>query len=461
MDYYKKLVIMVIAFFTMMRLDLLMSIKYPPWWDVAFYLTHIRAGDIVMNFHEPVYFAIAHLINLFTLNEVATMKILMLAMPIVLSIGTWMLMRRYSSKSALVSVVAVNILIGMNRIWADLNRNYMLVALLPFWLMLFFDDIKKGDWTLKTWLLTAFSITLCFVHSTAIVLLPLFVWFMVKKPELRFKLGTVLLLTFIAYMSVSSLLGASYGMSEIASNAVAHGDMVYADTAGLLITKFYYLCLFSSGTVFFLLLYMGKNKAKGDFEKSLRATLACLLTVGMIPFFFVVTSRILMTATFFEALLIGIMFERLKVRDLSMKAMGLVMLIILAGFIYIGSLDDTLTDGEEYIISSYFSDPNSLFYTDGDNSAWITYLTGVDWKSDNYRLVNWKEFEGIVDMSSDTARIFAGNDTCRLLAEEKQGYDEIYLLYNIGFTIDDLNAPCLKVYWHDNETVFLRYKAIQ
>lgn len=425
------------------RIALLLRTEYCLWWDCPAYLTWIQNHQTIIPFFEPVYFAVTNALNYFIGNEVVAVKLMMLLMPVLLSVGVFALLRRfYPFKTAMLGIIIANLLIGLNRIWADEYRNYLCIAMFPLFILMFMDNMKSHKQNIQ---LGNFYGLLLLTHSVAILLLPMFAYWGWKRKELIKEFVFILGLGFFFYFGFQLIFGVSYGLTSIGNDMIASTSPPYnfmrGDILSMMSTKITMLWLWSSG-LFLLPLLFCKRKWN-DLEKSLLVCFGASLIAGMSPFFYVIANRILLTSMFFLSLLIApILADIIKTKKTMsiLIASAVILMVIWQGVSYISSLDDLMTPELQFAYGQ-IRYSNDTVISSIDQNRFSLYLTGRE--ADHYILNPslWKSWRHTADDELWTMRVLG--DDCQFFTDTDILFDT-----SLGFW-NETNLPCFQLIYNE------------
>lgn len=301
-------------------------------WDCSNYIYQIKHTPITKIELEPLFYLVTKGMNLF-LHEILVVKALQLILPVVTSLGIYLLMKdKFSIQAIIVSIILLNFLAGYNRIWTDMYRNLFLLAFIPYFLYFFL----KENLPMSMLLLSIMILT----HSTFFYMIPLILIYSLFKRSKENIKNTIIILTtsFLAFLP--SLLKESSTYLFLTAYFLPYNP--FETTA--------WFIYFSSFYPFLLPLILFKTNFKDKYHVIFLSFFFIVLLIPYIPFIRE-WNRSTQIMALPMALLMGMFYDGHKKVIETRKNVKVIFTVIIiftvfGGVVYIYRLSPSLVEGE-------------------------------------------------------------------------------------------------------------------
>lgn len=324
------LIIIIIVLISVFRIIKLSEDQFCLGWDCPHYLYKIKYVPIGEVKQEPVFYMVSKFLAYF-MDPILVIKLLQVVLPIITSFGIYLLMKdRHKTSTILISIFLLNMLLGYNRIWQDNYRNLMLLAIMPYFLYVFF----KGYMTMSI----AFLGLMSYTHSTWLYMIPfMFVYSLLKRNKEWIWVSLIITVA-------TTLLWLPYIFGQ-ASFFVQHHVLASYTIPYKPLEIMFYINEFSPIFWVLAIISIGILDRKNDYHLLFLSLFLVILITPFIPF---IREGIRSTQmlSFPVALMVSILFERAnKQITFGLLSIGLIAVFIF-GMNYVSLLRQGIHDPE-------------------------------------------------------------------------------------------------------------------
>ena len=425
-------------------------------WDCAYYLKHIKDENFFVNYSDPLYFMISGLMYKAIGNEILVVKSLLILIPLILSIGMFMLVKKVSNELyGLLAVILINLNTGVNRIWTDMYKNLLAFSMIPFLLYYVLDEEEKS-----TWIATAILFLMLISHLTSLIFIPILIFYSIltNRKIIYLKIIKIISIATILYILAIIIFPNIFGIGIFADYFLTE-HLERSMTVRVMeeyVNRADYLNNFSSAmAIYSFLAIMLLFSKKRDMNMNLfLSAFIILIAFSLLPLGIISGRVILFTGLISILIIITLLHKHIKATmdiklngnhyKLDLKPAFIivsVIVILISGLFYMNGAEQIMTDKENDILHEFGERDDILLLLPSRFSYFLEYF---ELKAD-YKIIHWEKIQGIHE-PDEISKIFTENNqtSYQILTNLSKDYTDIYILFNFSRDYANMNETLLE-----------------